>query len=152
VADVDKLEIPVRNVLFTLAAYVIHDKLTEEEMALALHKKVPECSLMGDISQIRELISFWKIFYSLIILFITYFINKFFTVIIDNLSERATNYRLFIKRLVPVSRILIWSFAIYIVIAGIIVPPFETVITIAASVGIAVLFPIPIQVHSTARL
>lgn len=99
-----------------------------------------EEQIQGDFSQIRELISFWKIFNSLILLFITYFINKYFTIIIDNLSEKATNYRLFIKRLAPISRILIWSFAIYIVIAGIIVPPFETIITIAASVGIAVGF------------
>lgn len=93
-----------------------------------------------NIAQIRELISFGKIFYSLFILFVTYFLNKFLSLILDNLSEKITNYRLFIKRLVPISRILIWSFAIYIVIAGVITPPFETIVTIAASVGIAVGF------------
>lgn len=96
--------------------------------------------LRSDIAQIRELISFGKILYSLVILFGTYFINKYITLIIENVSEKATNYRLFIKRLAPISRILIWSMAIYIVIAGIIVPPIETVITIAASIGIAVGF------------
>lgn len=94
----------------------------------------------SDIAQIRELISFGKIIYSLLILFSTYLINKYITLIIENVSEKATNYRLFIKRLAPVSRILIWSIAIYIVIAGVIVPPIETVITIAASIGIAVGF------------
>jgi len=94
----------------------------------------------SDVAQIRELISFNKVFYSLILLFLTYFVNKYLTIIIDSISEKTTNYRLFIKRLAPVSRILIWSFAIYVVIAGIIVPPFETVITIAASIGIAVGF------------
>ncbi|WP_158278647.1 mechanosensitive ion channel family protein [Rhodohalobacter mucosus] len=93
-----------------------------------------------NIAQIRELISFGKIFYSFLILFFTYYINKYLSLILDNLSEKLTNYRLFIKRLVPISRILIWSFAIYIVIAGVIVPPLETIITIAASVGIAVGF------------
>ena len=93
-----------------------------------------------NIAEIRELISFSKVLYTLFILFITYYLNKYVTLILDNISERTTNYRLFIKRLSPVSRILIWSVAIYIIIAGVIVPPFETVLTIAASVGIAVGF------------
>lgn len=99
-----------------------------------------EDEIRSEIAELRELISFSKIFYALILLFITYFINKYLTIIIDNLSEKTTNYRLFIKRLAPISRIIIWSIAIYVVIAGIIDPPFETVITIAASIGIAVGF------------
>src|SRR6056297_1236153 len=95
---------------------------------------------VSDIAEIRELISFGKVLNTLLILIITYFINKYVTLILDNISERTTNYRLFIKRLSPVSRIIIWSIAIYIIIAGVIVPPFETVLTIAASVGIAVGF------------
>lgn len=93
-----------------------------------------------DIAEISELISFGKVLNTLFILFLTYFVNKYVTLILDNISEKTTNYRLFIKRLSPISRILIWSMAIYIIIAGIIVPPFETVLTIAASVGIAVGF------------
>jgi hypothetical protein len=46
VADVDKLEIPARDVLFTLSAFVIHDRLTEQEMAMALHQNVSESRLM----------------------------------------------------------------------------------------------------------
>lgn len=93
-----------------------------------------------EIAQIRELISFSKVLYTLFLLILTYFVNKYVSLILDTFSEKATNYRLFIKRLSPISRILIWSAAIYIIIAGVIVPPFETVITIAASIGIAVGF------------
>ncbi len=96
--------------------------------------------LNEDFVELKELISFTKIFNALLLLFITYFVNKYVTIILDTLSEKATNYRLFIKRLAPISRITIWSVAIYIVIAGIVAPPFETVITIAASIGIAVGF------------
>ena len=99
-----------------------------------------EEELEEDFAQMRDLISFTKILNALILLVITYFINKYLSLILDNLSEKATHYRLFIKRLAPISRIIIWTMAIYIVIAGIISPPFETVITIAASVGIAVGF------------
>lgn len=95
---------------------------------------------MSEVEHIRELISFSKILYSLIILFLTFFINKYLSVILDNIAEKATNYRLFVKRLAPISRIAIWSFAIYVIIAGIIAPPFETIVAIGASVGIAVGF------------
>ncbi len=90
--------------------------------------------------EIKELISLTKVFNALILLFLAYFLNKYVTIILDNLSEKATNYRLFIKRLSPISRITIWSVTIYIIIAGILAPPFETVIAIAASIGIAVGF------------
>ena len=95
---------------------------------------------VSEVQQIQELISLNKIFYSLLILVITYFFNKYFSIILDNIAEKATNYRLFVKRLAPISRIVIWSFAIYVVIAGIIDPPFETIVAIGASVGIAVGF------------
>ncbi len=93
-----------------------------------------------EISQMRQLISFSKILMSLIILIVTSFFNKLLNKILDNLSEKTTNYRLFIKRLAPISRIFIWSLAIYVIIAGVIAPPFETIVTIGASIGIAVGF------------
>lgn len=46
IADVDKLETPARDVLFTLAAFVTHDRLTDDEMALALHQDVTQSRLM----------------------------------------------------------------------------------------------------------
>ena len=93
-----------------------------------------------EISEIGRLISVGKILYAILILIVTYFLNKFVGLVIDNLAERATNYRLFIKRLGPASRILIWSLSIYIIIAGVIAPPMQTVIAIGASIGIAVGF------------
>lgn len=89
---------------------------------------------------LKDLISFDVIFMTLLTLVLAYFVNKLTVQILDNLSEKASKYRLMIKRLVPVSRVLIWSFALYIVIAGILDPPFETIITVLASIGIAVGF------------
>lgn len=103
-------------------------------------QEVFEGEMEQELVQLRELISFTKLFNAIFLLIITYFVNKYVTLILDNLAEKATNYRLFIKRLSPISRITIWSVAIYIVIAGVLAPPFETIITIAASVGIAVGF------------
>ncbi len=99
-----------------------------------------EDELSEEASELTKLISFPKVFLSLLILIIAWFINRVLARILDNLSERATTYRLFFKRLTPIMRITIWSFALYIVIAGIIVPPIETVFAITASLGIAVGF------------
>lgn len=93
-----------------------------------------------EVANLRDLISYTKILSIILILIIVYFINKYLSLILDNLSEKITNYRLFIKRLAPISRILIWSFAIYLIIVGIISPPFETIVAIGASAGIAVGF------------
>lgn len=92
------------------------------------------------LGEIKDLISFTVIFLTLFILAITYFLNKFVVQILDNISEKSARYRLFTKRLVPIVRIGIWSFSLYIIIAGIIDPPFETVLTVTASIGIAVGF------------
>ncbi|MFH5885181.1 mechanosensitive ion channel family protein [Halalkalibaculum sp. DA3122] len=90
------------------------------------------------VSQLQNLISLSVIFLIILILAITYFLNKFLIQVVDNLSEKATSYRMAIKRSVPIIRLFIWSFSLYIIIGGIIDPPVETVITLTASIGIAV--------------
>jgi small-conductance mechanosensitive channel len=92
------------------------------------------------LSEFENLISVGTILAILIILLATYFINRLAVVVLDNLSERFTNYRLGIKRLVPVIRLLVWAFSFYVVIAGVINPPLGTVLTVLASIGIAVGF------------
>lgn len=92
------------------------------------------------LSEFEGLISFTTILLIIIVLVITYFANRLAVIILDNLAERFTNYRLAIKRVVPVLRLLIWTSAFYIIIAGIINPPMGTVITVLASIGIAVGF------------
>ena len=47
IIDMDKIEVPERNVMFLLAALVLHDRLNEEELAMALHQGVTECRLMA---------------------------------------------------------------------------------------------------------
>ncbi|WP_069132895.1 ATP-binding protein [Rhodohalobacter halophilus] len=46
IADLDKLEVPAREVLFTLAALVLHENLNEAELAMALHQDISESRLM----------------------------------------------------------------------------------------------------------
>ncbi|WP_138429197.1 mechanosensitive ion channel family protein [Fodinibius saliphilus] len=92
------------------------------------------------LSEIENLISVGVVLAIIIALILTYFLNRFIVVVLENLSERFTSYRLGIKRMVPVVRLVIWTFSIYVIIAGIINPPMSTIITVLASVGIAVGF------------
>lgn len=92
------------------------------------------------LAEFENLISVGTVVAIIILLIFTYFLNRLFVLILDNLSERSVKYRLGIKRMVPVVRLVIWAFSFYIIIAGIINPPVGTVITVLASIGIAVGF------------
>lgn len=46
ITELDKLEVPSKEVLFTLAALVQHDSLKKEQVALALHQNPSDSSLM----------------------------------------------------------------------------------------------------------
>lgn len=109
--------------------------------ALVLLQAEPDQLVVpSEIRQLTELISFRKLLFSVLILVAAWFANRLGTTVLDNVADRFASHRLFIKRLLPVLRILIWTFAIYIVIAGILSPPIETIIAISASIGIAVGF------------
>ncbi|MDX1629738.1 MAG: mechanosensitive ion channel [Fulvivirga sp.] len=97
-------------------------------------------SLEKDLPNISELISFGKLFWTVIFLAAGYFIIGFLGSIIEKFAERSTNYRITIKGLVPIVKIFGWIFVLFVIIAGIFQPPIETVIAVTASVGIAVGF------------
>ncbi|TNE68180.1 mechanosensitive ion channel [bacterium] len=92
------------------------------------------------LPSLSEVVSYGKIFWTIVILILTYLITRFVVSVLDGFAERSTNYRLFIKRLVPIIRILIWMLALYFVIEGIIDPPIQTLYTVMASIGLAVGF------------
>jgi small-conductance mechanosensitive channel len=87
-----------------------------------------------------QIISFSKIFSAIIALIILWLLTKAITAIISNFSEKFSGQRLIIKRLIPITKVLLWSLGLYFIIAGILQPPLETVITVSASIGIAVGF------------
>tara|TARA_R110002049_G_scaffold177901_3_gene345126 strand:+ start:3800 stop:4891 length:1092 start_codon:yes stop_codon:yes gene_type:complete len=92
------------------------------------------------ISKINEIISFGKIFWSIIIILIGYFTINLLIKIADSLAERNSKYRFTLKGLIPVIKIVGWALVSTVIIAGVFQPPFETVIAVTASVGIAVGF------------
>jgi len=93
-----------------------------------------------DPASIWKTISLGKILWSIFVLVLTYFAIGLVSKLLNLIAERSTRYRITVKGLVPVIRILGWVFAIYAVVAGIISPPISTVVAVMASVGIAVGF------------
>jgi len=92
------------------------------------------------IGQLSDLFSISKFVYSAILLIGTYLVNRILVFLLGTLAERKSSYRLLIKRIVPFLNVVIWTISLFIVIAGIIAPPIETVLTVGASIGIAVGF------------
>ena len=87
---------------------------------------------------VLEVISLSKIFWTIVLLFFGYYFIQLVIKILDILSERSARFRITIKGIIPVFRIVFWSIIIFAIIKGIYDPPFETVIAFTASVGIAV--------------
>ena len=93
-----------------------------------------------DPRSVLEVISVGKVIWSLIFLAIAYFAMKLLTKLLNLFAERSARYRITVKGFIPVLRVLGWIFVVYIIIGGVIHPPAETVIAVAASIGIAVGF------------
>lgn len=90
------------------------------------------------LAQLEQVISWKKVIYVILFFIATYYVTVFVSKILDNFSERVSRYRLRIKRMIPIFRVILWTLAFYVAIAGIIQPPYATVITVMASVGIAI--------------
>ncbi len=87
-----------------------------------------------------EIISFPKIFWSIVFLLVGYFLIRIISRILEVFAERSTRYRITIKSFIPVVKILGWIGLIFIVIAGIFQPPAATLLAFSASIGVAVGF------------
>lgn len=88
--------------------------------------------------EVLDAISFSKIFWTLVLLAIGYFIIKSIIKLLEIFAERSVRYRISIKSIIPIVRIVIWSIIIFAVVKGIYNPPLETLIAMTASIAIAV--------------
>lgn len=89
---------------------------------------------------VESIITPGKIIWTLIFLFIGYIIIRLLSGLLNRLGERSTKYRIAIKRLVPIVKIIGWIFIIFIIIQGIVKPPMAMVLGFFTSVGVAVGF------------
>ncbi|MEP2025691.1 MAG: mechanosensitive ion channel domain-containing protein [Reichenbachiella sp.] len=89
---------------------------------------------------VSELISFPNLFWSLVFVLVGYFLIKFTSRILEIFAERSTKYRITIKSIIPVVKIMGWVVVIFLIIVGIYQPPAATVLAFSASIGVAVGF------------
>jgi len=141
------LRLGLLTLLFTITLFAqdeVKDTLinTETVVDTVQKEKADTSAIAKAISppDIREVISVSKIIWAVIFLLISFYVIKLLTSLLNKLSERSTEYRITFKGFIPVVRILGWTVALYIVIAGIFAPPVETVLLITGSLGIAVGF------------
>ncbi len=81
-----------------------------------------------------------KFFVSLMFLFFTYFVIRIVVWILDTASERSASRRLFFKKLIPIVRIVAWSFIIYLIIAKVFNVDSQGLLAAGAALGVAVGF------------
>ena len=114
--------------------------LAQDSLAASQPDSTASISINTNIVQLKDFFSVTKIISIIIVLAVAYFLNRLMLFLMGALAEKSSSYRLLLKRVVPFINVGIWSVALFIVIAGIISPPIETILTVGASIGIAVGF------------
>lgn len=117
---------------------VIAEKEIVSEKSIGF-KPVKE-TIIDSTPKIEWKVSIGKIFWVVIIFLFAYLLIKYFTKALESIAEKWSASRLFIKRVIPVFRLLSWLITIYIIIVGVLAPPIETVLAVTASFGIAMGF------------
>jgi len=90
------------------------------------------------LDKIKDLISFEKIIGSLFVLVVGFFFLKLIAKILQLFAEKSDRSRISYKDSIPIVRLIGWSIIIYIIIGVIIKPPFEIIIAVSVSLGIAI--------------
>lgn len=95
----------------------------------------------GEVKEkLTDIFSLGKIIWALIFFLISFYVIKLITTVLDKLSEKSAKYRIGLKGLIPIVRILGWAVVISIVIIVIFAPPIESLVVVTGSLGIAVGF------------
>lgn len=90
--------------------------------------------------ELSEVVSVSNIVWTVITLIIGYLIITLIINLLTNIARRNKKREFTIKRMIPIIRILSWTFVIYLIIEGIYNPPAATIFAFLASVGVAVGF------------
>lgn len=124
------------NTLVIQVDSMVNPSTAADKVVEAIEEQAADITDAPSVSKL----SVYKIFWSIVIFIIGYFVIRFLTQIVQLLGERSTNYRIMIKGFVPVVRIIGWVIVIFIIVAGVIQPQIATVLALTASVGVAVGF------------
>ncbi len=103
-------------------------------------QKAEEQSRKFGPPEITDIISISNIIWTIITLIVGYFLIKLLLSLLNNIAIRNKKYEFTTKRIIPIIRILSWTFLIYIIVIGIYDPPAATIFAFLASLGFAVGF------------
>ncbi len=132
-----------KYLLFLTVMIVISPDVSAQDSTSVAEQDSTSGSLIDinpQISRIEDLISTSKVVGIIFVLIFTFLLNRVLVFLLVRLAENQVAYRLLVKRTIPFLNVILWSFAIFFIISGIIDPPIETVLAVGASVGIAVGF------------
>lgn len=96
--------------------------------------------VVGEAPDFSEIFSISRIFWALLFTLIGYVVIKLISKLLAVFAERSTQYRITLKGLIPVVRIIGWLTILLIIVAGIFQPPAATILALSASIGVAVGF------------
>lgn len=100
-----------------------------------LPKFIPDSEVKDKLS---DIFSFTKIVWAIIFLIISFYGIKLTTTVLDKLSEKSTRYRIGLKGVIPIVRIVSWTIVISILVGVIFAPPIESLVVVTGSLGIAI--------------
>jgi small-conductance mechanosensitive channel len=133
-APKDSVKMPVDS-LYDLG----HEKSADSISKVQKSKSLTPVQSLKDTS-IYNIISTRKLILTTFIFILAYFAIRILIKVLQLISERSTRYRITIKGLIPLIRVVAWSAVILFVIAGIFKPSQATLIAFSASIGVAVGF------------
>ena len=113
---------------------------TGQTTAKAVRQGTLENAITNARPEIEWTLSFAKILWAAVVFLAALFVLKYMIGFLETFSERWTNLRLVIKRLIPIIRVAGWSMVMYFIIADIFAPPIQTLVAVTASAGIAIGF------------
>jgi small-conductance mechanosensitive channel len=119
---------------------VSNNKIQKDSLRSAI-EDLPSLLPEGGVKEkLTDIFSVSKILWAIIFGAISFYVIKFVTTILDKFSERSARYRITLKGVIPVIRILGWTSVISIIIIVIFAPPIESLVVVTGSLGIAVGF------------
>lgn len=79
-----------------------------------------------------------RLFFAIAVFLATYWVLRFLIWIIETASERSARRRLLLKRLIPITRMVVWSVAVYFVVANVFDVDRSGLIAASAALGVGI--------------
>ncbi len=129
--------------LDSISAVVSGQGNAKNDSTKSIHKnnnKTRTADNGGKLEPIYQYLSTQKFIGAIFIILITYFLIRIINRLLQLIAEKSARYRITVKGLMPLVRIIGWLIALMIIVLGIFKPELATLIAVSASIGVAVGF------------